>query len=594
MTHELDTPIQREVAKDVLGRNAVKFGRPILDDFKVFLKVTWKHLGLPEPTKVQYQIADYLQYGGKRSIIEGFRGVGKSWISSAFVCWLLLRDLNEKILVVSASKERAIEFTTFTLRLIKEMPQLRHLAPSRGCRESALKFDVHGCNIAHAPSVKCAGINGQITGSRATVILADDIEIPNNSETQDKREKLLKQVSEFNAILVPEGHPRIQFLGTPQTEESVYSTLRTRGYQVRVWPARYPTPTECEVKYLGTIAPQLVDAVEMDSSLIGQPTDPQRFGNTDLIEREASYGRSGFALQFMLDTSLSDALRYPLKLSDAIVFNINGGKAPVSIQWGSGKPQQADDLRNVGFNGDRWHTPIFWDEKNWTPYEGAVMSIDPSGRGADETSYAIVKQLHGNLWVPDVGGFPGGYEEKTLQALAMKAKEHNVKYIIIESNFGDGMFTKIFTPVLGRVYPCTVEEVRHNIQKEARIIDTLEPVLNAHRLIFDRGLIERDLKDAERDPYISLFYQMTHICRERGALRHDDRLDALAMAVTYWVDAMARDEGKSVASWKAKALAKELEKHMKNQMLAQYFGTGKGKSDVFSTSRGRKSSLIRR
>ena len=49
--------------------------------------------------------------------------------------------------------------------------------------------------------------------------------------------------------------------------------------------------------------------------LIGEPTDPNRFSEFDLLEREANYGRSGFALQFMLDTRLSDAKRYPLKVS---------------------------------------------------------------------------------------------------------------------------------------------------------------------------------------------------------------------------------------------------------------------------------------
>ena len=34
-----------------------------------------------------------------------------------------------------------------------------------------------------------------------------------------------------------------------------------------------------------------------------------------------------------------------------------------------------------------------------------------------------------------------------------------------------------------------IEEVRANVRKEDRIIDALEPVLNQHRLIVDRGLL---------------------------------------------------------------------------------------------------------
>ena len=36
-------------------------------------------------------------------------------------------------------------------------------------------------------------------------------------------------------------------------------------------------------------------------------------------------------------------------------------------------------------------------------------------------------------------------------------------------------------------------------------------------------------------------YQLTRLTADRGALTNDDRLDALAMACQYWVDAMAQD-----------------------------------------------------
>ena len=60
-----------------------------LSDFRKFLFVIWKHLNLPDPTPVHYDIAYNLQHGDKRMIIQAFRGVGKSWITSAYVVWLL-------------------------------------------------------------------------------------------------------------------------------------------------------------------------------------------------------------------------------------------------------------------------------------------------------------------------------------------------------------------------------------------------------------------------------------------------------------------------------------------------------------------------
>jgi hypothetical protein len=212
---------------------------PALKDFRVFMFMVWKHLGLPEPTESQYDIAHYLQHGPRRGVIEAFRGVGKSWITSAFVCWLLLRNPQLKILVVSASKERADAFSIFVKRLISEIPMLQHLAPQAGQRDSVIAFDVGPATPDHSPSVKSVGITGQITGSRADVLIADDVEVPNNSSTQMMRDKLSEAVKEFDAILKPGG--RIIYLGTPQTEMSLYNQLPERGYEIRIWPALYPT-----------------------------------------------------------------------------------------------------------------------------------------------------------------------------------------------------------------------------------------------------------------------------------------------------------------------------------------------------------------
>ena len=146
---------------------------PLLD-FKNFLYLIWKHLNLPDPTPVQYEIADYLQHGGQRLIVQAFRGCGKSWITSAYVLWCLYHNPQEKILVVSASKTRSDDFSTFTQRLIKEVPILQHLAPTPDQRNSKIAFDVGPAEASHAPSVKSAGIFGQLAGSRATRIVADD------------------------------------------------------------------------------------------------------------------------------------------------------------------------------------------------------------------------------------------------------------------------------------------------------------------------------------------------------------------------------------------------------------------------------------
>jgi len=535
-----------------------------LKDFRNFLYVVWKHLNLPDPTPIQYEIADYMQRGDRRAIIEGFRGVGKSWICSAYVVHQLLLNPRKNILVVSASKTRADDFSTFTLRLIHELPILAHLRPTDKQRFSKISFDVGPAPASHAPSVKSLGVTSQLTGSRADIIVADDIEVVGNSATQGMRDKLGEQVKEFDAIIKPDADSRVLFLGTPQCEDTIDNKLTERGYRKQIWPAKYVTTKVNQSTYDGTVSPICVD-----DERAGDSTEPLRFSDIDLAEREASYGRTGFSMQFMLDTRLSDLDRYPLKTSDLIVMSIDPEMAPEKLVWARDPKLEWDSsVPNVGLSGDRFYRPLET-IGDYIPYTGSVMSIDPSGRGRDETAFSIVKMLNGYLFVTDGGGLQGGYDDTTMKALAMKAKQHKVNAIVVESNFGDGMFVELFKPVLTKVHPCTIEEVRHNIQKERRIIDTLEPVMNQHRLVVDPKVIQDDYESAQRYPNDSqlkyqLIYQLSRLTRQRGAITHDDRLDALSMAVAYWTEQMAQDVDKRIVDRKEDLLKEELERFLGN------------------------------
>lgn len=532
-----------------------------LEDFRVFLTLVWEHLGLPPPTQRQLEIAHYLQHGPRRSIIQAFRGVGKSWITSAFVVWCLLLNPTLNIVVVSASKSRSDDFSTFTMRLIQDMPILRSLQPRGDQRNSKISFDVGPAPASHQPSVKSFGITGMMTGSRADLIIADDIETPLNSATQAQRDKLYELVKEFDAILKPNGS--IKYLGTPQNELSLYAELTNRGYQTLIWPARFPNAAWMKANG-PRLAPRLAREFEEHPELSGSPTDAGRFDDEDLIERELSYGKSGFALQFMLDTSLSDAEKFPLRCSDLIVMPFPGNNLfPEQINWSSDPDRAWPDLQCVGLRGDRFYRP-YGDPGNLKAPTGSMMFIDPSGRGKDETSIAVVKFLNGNLFWTVSKGYRDGYSLPVLSDIAKVAKDEEVNLIKIEKNFGDGMFAQLLRPVLDtQGVNVTIEDVHANIQKEKRIIDTLEPVMNSHRLIVDKALIANDLdstKDLPADEALKymVFYQMTRITRERGALQRDDRLDALAGAVQHWVEFMSMDDERAVALEKRKLFEAEL------------------------------------
>ena len=541
-----------------------EYHRKIRSDFRTFLHLVHMHLGLPDPTPVQKDISKYIMSGPKRSMVQAFRGVGKSHITSAYVVWRLLCDPEEKILVVSASKDRADQFSTFTQRLIQELDGLEYLIPSGEQRNSKIAFDVAPAKASHSPSVKSVGITGQLTGSRADLIIADDIEVLNNSATQQMRDKLSELVKEFDAILKPDDESRILYLGTPQCEDSLYNKMDDRGYETRIWPARMPTQDQT-VKYGGALAPYFKTLKGVNA---GDPTDPLRFDNQDLLEREASYGKAGFAMQFQLNTQLSDTERYPLKVRDLVIMACDPEEGPLKVAWGPNEDKVLNELTNVAMSGDRMYPPMNIGE-TFAPYTGCVMSIDPSGRGKDETGYAVVKMLNSIQFVVACGGIQGGYDDDTLTELSYIAKKHNVNHVIVESNFGDGMYTKMLQPVLNKIHPCMMEEVRHSTQKERRIIDTIEPVMARHRLVVDPSVIESDWKtiqkyDSHDRLHKSLVYQMTRVSYQKGSLRHDDRLDALSMAVAYWVEQMSADQQATEDDIKSEWMKEQLTSYMDN------------------------------
>jgi hypothetical protein len=506
-------------------------------DFKLFLQALWTQLDLPSPTRAQYAIADYLQNGPKRLQIQAFRGVGKSWITGAFVLWTLFNDKEKKIMIISASKERADNMSIFLQKLIIETPWLSHLRPpSDDARWSRISFDVN-CSPHQAPSVKSVGITGQLTGSRADLMILDDIEVPGNSMTELMREKLLQLCTEAESILTPKDDSRIMFLGTPQTVFTVYRKLAERNYRPFVWPARYPRKAS---NYEGLLAPQLQSDVDTGA----KPWDvtDDRFDDEDLIEREAAMGRSNFMLQFMLDTSLSDAEKFPLKMADLIVTSVNPDKCPESIIWCSDPQNVIKDAPTVGLPGDYFYSPMQL-QGEWLPYQETICSVDPSGRGADETTAAYISQRNGFLYLHEMRAYRSGYSDNTLLDILKGCKKYKASTLLIESNFGDGIVAELFKKhIQNLAMNIGIEETRANVRKEDRIIDALEPILNQHRLVVDRSVIDWDYKSnpdeaPEKRLMYMLFYQMSRMCREKGAVRHDDRIDCLAQGIKYFTDA---------------------------------------------------------
>jgi hypothetical protein len=580
-----------------------------------FLKFIWyvwtRVLALPAPTRTQYDIARYLEGGPRLRFIAAFRGVGKTFLTGAYIVWRLWKDPDLKIGVVSANERFASTVAAFIHTLINatdivtgEPVPWAELKARATQKNSTMLFDVGPAKPSKDPSVWAAGITGQLTGGRSDILLFDDVEVPNNSETEGQREKLVDRVGEAAALRKPGGETI--YLGTFQSMASIYKGLIQKGYAMRLWPARYPLRTKEELyEYL---APMLRADMEENpylrepkfgSTLGGAPTDPQRFDEADLMERETEWGIAGFQLQFMLDTSLTDQEKFPLKTSDLIVMDVDAEMAPIHVAYGRSPALMLKDLDNIGFDGDRFYGPMKVSD-DWKPYAGSLMEIDPSGSGTDETAYAVGRFLAGRIWVPRWGGFKDGHGEATLEALADIAVEEGVPLVRVEGNFGDGMFAKLLEPVLRRKgFRGAVEVHKVHGMKEARIVGTLQPVLKNHRLVLSTNVVRSDLAEiTNRDAKFGKFsimeysglYQLTHLANQRGALRKDDRVDVLSNMVSYWLEAMSLDDLKALEDEKRRH-SREFAQLLLNSQVGGHNATLTAPSPTRSRGQGRSVSF---
>lgn len=564
--------------------------------FLPFLIVGMRLLGFGT-TAIQKDIGLYLEYGPKDLMVQAQRSQAKSTITALFAVWTLIQDPRSRILIVSAGGTQANEISTLVVRIIMNMEILACLRPDKqqGDRVSVERFDVHKSlkGLDKSPSVACVGIGGNLQGKRADLLIADDVESHKNSRTATNRELLLQQIRDFPSIAVnrvndlgeTERFGRVIFLGTPQTDSSVYNTLPAAGFGLRIWPGRYPTEAE-EPAYGEHLAPYIRQRMQKDPSLrtgggptgmSGKPIDPELLDEAALVSKENKQGPAYFQLQHMLCTLLSDQERYPLKPQHIVVMNL-GGKLPMHFTRGV----SAEHLRQFQVGSLKFNCSTAMDiGKEFADPAARVVAIDPAGGGknGDETGVACVEQLAGNIFVRSVAGIPGGFDEASLTKLVAYCKRWDPHVILIEKNMGHGAFTQVLLPLLrAQGVTCAVQEVYSTGQKEQRIADTLEPIAARGALVFDESVITEDWsstlgKPADKRQIFTLMHQLIKLTRDRGALIKDDRLDALSIAVAHFINALAQDSAIVAQSVRDQELVKFMQdplSHNRYTTMAQF------------------------
>lgn len=526
-------------------------------------------------TEVQLDIGEYLASGPDRAMIQAQRGQAKTTITAIYVVWRWIHDPSIRTLIVSAGGPLAKEIANWIIQIVMGMDILECLRPdaSNGDRQSVEAFDVHYTlkGPEKSPSVACLGVNSNIQGKRADLLIGDDIESSKNSATETMREKLRQLTRDFTSIC---SKGKIVYLGTPQSIDSVYNSLPSRGYHVRIWTGRYPTIEE-EANYGGALAPLITKRMEEDPSLRegggptgdrGKPVDPVLLNEDDLTFKEIDQGKAYFQLQHMLDTALMDADRYPLKVNELLFMTVPKERAPISVNWVAAQDYLLPTPADFPIEITPYEICGFSDE--WADFSGTHMYVDPSGKGknGDELAWAVTKFRSGTVYLVDVGGVPGGLSQANQDLIAEIAFKWKVRHITMEDNFGAGTFREILTPVILKKFKdepggCVIDGVWETGQKELRIIDTLEPLIGGSKLIVDKGLLAKDWQQCQkygmetRNLY-SLFFQMSRITRDRNSLGHDDRLDAVAGSCRHWAELLAVDKDKEIAKAKNEAYNK--------------------------------------
>lgn len=513
-------------------------------------------------SELQIDMGRFLQSEVRLGMIQAQRSQAKSTIVAMFAVWQLIHDCKHRVLIISAGSEVAAEIANWVIQIIMNWDILECLRPDRqhGDRASSKAFDIHWMlkGAEKSPSIACIGITANMQGRRADLLIPDDIESSKNGTTETQRQALEHLSKDFTSICQ---RGRIMYLGTPQTVDSIYNNLPARGYVIRVWTGRVPTKEEV-VHYGDTLAPYIQKMMDIPSNCIGggldgdrgKPTDPVILDEEALVAKERDQGASYFNLQHMLNTTLSDENRHPLKTKNLIVMNFGLDKAPGEITWMPSPTNKIDVTGKFACRPD-FYRP-FTVSTEMYDYEARYMYVDTAGGGdnGDETVAVVSYLLHGYIFIPEILKLKGGYNPENYNKLSQFAFKHRVNKIDVEKNFGNGAFAAAWRPVLltsykewGRNHCPAIEDIWVSGQKELRIIDTLEPIMGRHRLIIHEDVIDYDVQSTakhpldERESY-KMFHQMSKITTERGALIHDDCMDALEGACRFHVERISVNE----------------------------------------------------
>jgi hypothetical protein len=431
------------------------------------------------------EIAEWLgrrwQDGDRRLVMLVFRSAGKSTLVGIFCAWLLANDPNLRILVLAAEHDLARKMVRNVKRIIERHPLTKQLIPPRADQWAADQVTVHRPLTQRDPSLLARGILANVTGSRADVVICDDVEVPNTCNTPGKREALRERLGEISYILVPGGLQL--YVGTPHSYYSIYAQ-ETREESGEARP------------FLDGFARLRIPILNRH----GRSRWPERFSLEKIEEIRGQTGPAKFESQMMLQPRSVEEVR----LDPARLVRYD---APLDYR-------ESNREAVLSIAGRRMVSATGW----WDPAYGAP------GAGDASVVAAVFVDAEGGYWLHAVRYLhhdPAKLQEtdeatQLCRQVAEFADHLHLPAITIETNGLGRFLPALLRRELGAAQvACAVIEQFSHSNKEQRILDAFDPLLAAAALHAHAGVWTTPFIEEMRE------WRPTRRCR-------DDGLDAVS------------------------------------------------------------------
>jgi hypothetical protein len=450
--------------------------------------ILWNKIQNLNTPSFHLAIARWLQEGwmngNERLLLMVFRDAGKSTLVGLFIAWILSYNPNLRILILSADQSLADKMSRNVRRIIEMHPATRHLMPRRAELWTSHQFTVRRSRDHRDPSVLARGITGNFTGTRADVVICDDVEVPRTCNTPGNRSLLRQRLAEIDFVLVPTGFQI--YVGTPHSYYSIYA--------------------DCPRVEIGEEKAFLEGFHRLCIPLVnklGESAWPERFpaAAIDALRRKA--GPNRFRSQMLLEPTPARAAK--LDPSRLVIYS--------------------EPLRAVFANNELtlWigDTPMVSSACWWDPAYGRP------GRG-DRSAIAVVMiDRFGRYWLHAVRYLlfsPKELDEVdeatqlTRQAIAFAAALHQTRLFIETNGIGRFLPGLVRRELRGRSCNLTLVERHSTRSKAQRILQALDPILAASHLLVHQSVAESGFIEEMRE-------------WAPDSLARDDGLDAVSGAI---------------------------------------------------------------